>query len=82
MKLFEYMAAGRAILSGDLPVLREVLNESNGLLLPTEDVQAWVDGLSGLLADPDRMRSLGKQARLDAAAYTWEARAARMLAGI
>ncbi|MGZ9166382.1 MAG: glycosyltransferase family 4 protein, partial [Anaerolineales bacterium] len=29
MKMFEYMAAGRAIVSSDLPVIREVLNEQN-----------------------------------------------------
>ncbi|HEX2991277.1 MAG TPA: glycosyltransferase family 4 protein, partial [Anaerolineales bacterium] len=31
MKMFEYMAAGRAIVSSDLPVIREVLNESNAV---------------------------------------------------
>ncbi|MCJ7436063.1 MAG: glycosyltransferase family 4 protein, partial [Anaerolineales bacterium] len=29
MKMFEYMAAGRAIITADLPVIREVLNENN-----------------------------------------------------
>ncbi len=29
MKLFEYMACGRAILASDLPVLKEVLNAQN-----------------------------------------------------
>jgi glycosyltransferase involved in cell wall biosynthesis len=31
MKMFDYMAAGRAILSADLPVIHEVLNESNAV---------------------------------------------------
>ncbi|MEW6400351.1 MAG: glycosyltransferase [Chloroflexota bacterium] len=31
MKMFEYMAAGRAIVSADLPVIREVLNEGNAV---------------------------------------------------
>ena len=31
MKMFEYMAAGRAIVSSDLPVIREVLNERNAV---------------------------------------------------
>ena len=42
MKMFEYMAAGRAILSSDLPVLREVLNEENAILLPPDEPAAWV----------------------------------------
>ncbi len=31
MKMFEYMAAGRAIVSADLPSIREVLNEGNAV---------------------------------------------------
>jgi glycosyltransferase involved in cell wall biosynthesis len=31
MKMFEYMAAGRAIVSADLPSIREVLNEKNAV---------------------------------------------------
>ena len=31
MKMFEYMAAGRAIVTADLPVIREVLNEKNAV---------------------------------------------------
>jgi len=31
MKMFEYMAAGRAIVTSDLPVIREVLNEKNAV---------------------------------------------------
>jgi glycosyltransferase involved in cell wall biosynthesis len=31
MKMFEYMAAGRAIVTSDLPVIREVLNDRNAV---------------------------------------------------
>lgn len=33
MKMFEYMAAGRAIVCADLPVIREVLNEGNAVFV-------------------------------------------------
>ena len=79
MKLFEYLACGRAILSSDLPVLREVLNEENALLLPPEDVDAWVVALRALQSDESRRRALGQRAREDARRYTWEARAERVL---
>jgi glycosyltransferase involved in cell wall biosynthesis len=36
MKLFEYLACGRAILTSDLPVLREVLSENNAAFYPPE----------------------------------------------
>ena len=33
MKMFEYMASGRAIVSADLPSIREVLNEGNAVFV-------------------------------------------------
>jgi glycosyltransferase involved in cell wall biosynthesis len=78
MKLFEYLACGRAILSSDLPVLREVLNTGNAVLLPPENVDAWVQALRRLYADEAARLRLANQARRDAAGYTWERRAARI----
>ena len=42
MKMFEYLACGRPILSSDLPVLKEVLSSENAILLPPRDLAAWV----------------------------------------
>jgi glycosyltransferase involved in cell wall biosynthesis len=82
MKLFEYLACGRAILSSDLPVLQEVLNQWNALLLPAEDVDAWVVALQALMADPGLRNALARQAREDALEYTWTGRARRILDGL
>ena len=82
MKLFEYLACGRAILSSDLPVLREVLNPANAVLLNPEDIDGWADALRTLQNDPQHGKILGQQARRDAALYTWEARAGAILAGL
>jgi glycosyltransferase involved in cell wall biosynthesis len=81
MKMFEYMACGRAILSSDLPVLHEVLNLRNAVFCPPDDFSAWQVALADLLANPERRRSLSEQARLDAAGYTWQARSARAIMG-
>lgn len=82
MKLFEYLACGRVILSSDLPVLREVLNPESAVLLPPEDVDAWVIGIQKVRDDPEYGLRLAERARCDALMYTWEARAARILEGI
>ncbi|MGW8249642.1 MAG: glycosyltransferase, partial [Anaerolineales bacterium] len=82
MKLFEYLACGRPILSSDLPVLREVLDGDTAVLLPPEDPVSWVEGLRGLCSDAGRRDELGKQARYKAEQYTWEGRAQRILEGI
>lgn len=81
MKMFDYMAAGRAILSADLPVLREVLNEGKAVFCEPGNVDAWERAARALLADEARRRALGAQARQDAAGYTWLARAKRALEG-
>jgi len=81
MKMFEYMAAGRAILTSNLPVIREVLNETNAVFCPPDNVNAWESALRALLADKSRRLALGTQARKDVARYTWIARAKRVLDG-
>jgi glycosyltransferase involved in cell wall biosynthesis len=82
MKLFEYLAAGRAILSSDLPVFREVLNPENAVLLPPDDVNAWVTAIRDLYDHPEKRTALGARARQDAEKYTWEARAEKILEGV
>ena len=79
MKLFEYLACERPILSSDLPVLQEVLHPKNALLLPGDDIGAWVAALQKLQAEPGLRRQLATQAREDARQYTWEARASKIL---
>lgn len=79
MKMFEYMAAGRAILSSDLPVLHEVLNVMNAVFCPPDDFNAWNQVLNGLLGDAGRRMRLGSQAQRDVKQYTWQARAGRAL---
>jgi len=74
MKVFEYMACGRAILCSDLPVLHEVLNEKNAALYPPEDLRALSAALERLQNDKALRESLGRQARLDAVQYSWDER--------
>jgi glycosyltransferase involved in cell wall biosynthesis len=82
MKAFEYLACGRVILSSDLAVLREVLNERNAILLPPEDKEAWMTALQTVASDPQRYMNLAEQARRDSQQYAWEARMQRILEGI
>jgi glycosyltransferase involved in cell wall biosynthesis len=81
MKMFEYMAAGRAILTSDLPVLREVLDDSMAVFCPLDDAGAWESALGELLNDSKRRQVLGRRARSAAEQYSWIARAKRILEG-
>jgi glycosyltransferase involved in cell wall biosynthesis len=82
MKLFEYMACGRAILSSDLPVLQEVLKPDFARLLPSAEVNKWVEALQELDSNPQMRSELGGRAHAAARRYTWEARAQRILEGL
>lgn len=82
MKMFEYMAAGRAIVTADLPVIREVLNEKNAVFCEPDNLVDWKLRIGKLLNDEPRRLSLGKQAREDVQGYTWSARAERIMRGV
>ena len=81
MKMFEYMACGRPILSSNLPVISEVLNESNALLLPPDDPEAWSSALQTCLDSPEKCTALARKALQDVQQYTWIERARRALDG-
>ncbi len=82
MKLFEYMASQRAILSSDLPVLQEILHPKNAILLPPNDIQAWIKAITTIKDDPELSNRLAKQARQDVSQYTWQARASQIMEGL
>ena len=75
MKLFEYMSSKRPIVSADLPVLREVLNESNAILVSPSDPSEYVSAITRL-NDEDLRRRLSEKAYADFIDnYTWRRRA-------
>lgn len=79
MKLFEYLAAGRAIISSDLPVLQEILDPDNSIILPAKDTDAWVMAIRDLQNDPKRRETLAVRAGQLAKNFSWEARAEQIL---
>jgi glycosyltransferase involved in cell wall biosynthesis len=81
MKMFEYLAAGRAIVTSELPVLREVLDENTAVFCATEELGAWETALGGLLADEKWREALGQHCRKVAQQYAWKERSKRALAG-
>ena len=77
MKMFEYMAAQRAIVTSDIPVIREVLDETQAVLCPPDDVSAWKRALEELGRDEGRRETLARRSRQEVEKYTWLARAER-----
>ena len=77
LKIFDYMAAGRAIIAPDQPNIREILQDGQTALLvdPARPDAIW-EAIRRLARDP----ALGAAARgeLERKAYTWQANAARI----
>lgn len=82
MKMFEYMASGRAIVCAELPVIKEVLNDKNAVFCKAGETGDWRLAIEALLADEPRRLALGAQARKDAGKYSWVKREERVLEGI
>jgi len=81
MKMFEYLATGRVIVTSNLPVFREVLGEKNAVFCTPDKATDWEGALRGLLDNPERRQGLAKQARVDAQRYSWTERARHILEG-
>ncbi len=82
MKMFEYMAAGRAIITADLPVIREILDDASAVFCPPGDLDAWRSAIVELAGDADRRSSMARSARGAVLRYTWLERARSAVAGL
>jgi glycosyltransferase involved in cell wall biosynthesis len=78
LKLFEYMAAGRAIVAADLPAVREVLDENAAMLVVPGSGAALAEGIAALLDDGRLRRRVVEEATRRVQSYSWDARAARL----
>ena len=79
LKLFEYMAAGRAIVASDLPAIREVLTHGeNAVLVPPGDAAALANGIRNLEHAAVTRARLADAARAAVTEYSWARRAERL----
>jgi glycosyltransferase involved in cell wall biosynthesis len=83
LKIFEYMAAARAIVAPDQPNIREVLRDGETAVLfdPATPGAMWA-AIRRMAADAGLRRRLGEAARAEIARrdYTWRGNAARVVA--
>ncbi len=74
LKLFDYKAAGLAIIaSGDDSNPKTLTHDETGLIIPPCDEEALTRALTQLLADPQKRKTLGQNARHEAELkHTWK----------
>lgn len=83
LKLFLYLAAGRAIFAGATPDTAEILtHDENAWLVTPGDASDAQHELRALLSDDIRLRRLGEASRDQAESLTWASRAAKIEAFI
>lgn len=80
LKLFEYMAVGKAIVAPATPNVEEVLtHDVNGLLTAPNDADALARAFLRLLGDEELRRQLGSAAQREAVAkYSWNTTVAQI----
>ena len=74
LKIFEYMSHKKPIITSDLPVIREVLNERNSILVESDDIKLWINSIKKL-QDIKYRESIANQALNDFYNYSWKNRA-------
>ena len=74
LKLFEYMAAGKAIVAPAVPNMERILKDNvSGLLVPPDNPEALANALTKLLNDEKLRISLGQAARKEAIEkHSWD----------
>ena len=82
LKMFEYMAMRRAIISSDLPVLREVLNDQSACLVAPGDTQQWVNALISLGEDVSKRNGLAAEAYRAVQQFSWSKRCHQIFDGL
>jgi len=82
MKLFEYMAMGKAIVASRLGQIGEILKDSEtAILVESGNIDRLVDGILKLVRDSHLREKLGDKAREEVVEnYTWQKNIKRLIA--
>ena len=71
VKLFEYLAAGKAIVASDFAEVRTILGDA-GKITPPSDVEKMAGEIINLLAHPALRQKLGSAAKKRALLFSWK----------
>ncbi len=82
LKLFEYMAAGRPIVSSRLPSLEEVVSDKDVVFFEPNSAEDLSRAIRRALNDEPFAESLAKSARKKVNAFTWDTRMRSIFASI
>lgn len=79
LKLFEYMAAGKAIIASDLPSIREVVGDEQVKFFKADSASSLVSAVKTLLSNDKLGERLAKESQKKVINFTWESRAKKIV---
>lgn len=80
MKLFQYLATGRAIFAPSAPDTAELLtHDENAYLVPPDDLERASQGIDELKSNVELRARLGSSAQSTSERLTWDGRAQRLI---
>jgi glycosyltransferase involved in cell wall biosynthesis len=79
LKMFEYMAAGKPIVTSDLPTIRDILSEERAYFCTPGDASSLAGILRDIRKNPKEAAKRSDSARAIVGDHTWEARMGRIL---
>jgi len=79
IKMFEYMASGVPIIASDMPSIREVLNDTNSILVRAGDALEIVGAFKKIIGNFNEISNISNKAKEDAGNYTWGKHAERLV---
>jgi len=80
LKLFDYMAAKRPIVSSDLPTIETILQDGkNALIAKSDNADSFKTAILRLLENPNLAESIAEEAYRNVQKYSWNDRAQRIL---
>ncbi|MDB4978590.1 MAG: hypothetical protein JWM56_776 [Candidatus Peribacteria bacterium] len=79
LKMFEYMAAGRPIITSDLPTIRDVLSEETAVFCAPGSSESLKQAIVWVHEHPEEARLKAEKARELVKRHTWQERMKRIL---
>ena len=83
LKLFDYLASGKLIISSKLKVFEEIIkNDENCIMIKKLDTMLWFKTIKRLKNRVDEINKIKKNAFLLSKKFTYKKRAEKMLMGL
>ena len=73
------MASGSPIVATNLPVIKDILNENNAVLIEPDNPETMAQAIKRVIIDKELAERITKQSAQDVRQYTYEARAKKIL---